>query len=90
MDQDSFTRTGRDAGSASGYGSRPELDREATADPGYGRREPSGHSSVGHDRSSDDGVGRIRGFLEDQLRERPLPTLLAGVLAGWIAGKLLR
>ena len=29
-------------------------------------------------------------FLEDQLRERPLPTLLLGVLAGWIAGKLLR
>lgn len=34
--------------------------------------------------------GAIMGFLEQQLDERPLPTLLLAVAAGWLAGKLLR
>lgn len=34
--------------------------------------------------------GAIMGFLEQQLTERPLPTLLLAVAAGWLAGKLLR
>ena len=38
---------------------------------------------------ADDGAG-LTGFLERQLRERPLPTLLAAVAAGWLVGKLLR
>lgn len=38
----------------------------------------------------DDGVGMIHGFLEEQLRLRPLPTLLAALAAGWVVGKLLR
>ena len=37
-----------------------------------------------------DDIGRVRSFLETQLRERPLPTLLAAVAAGWLAGKLLK
>ena len=37
-----------------------------------------------------DDMGRIRSFLEDQLRERPLPTLALAVAAGWLAGKLLK
>jgi hypothetical protein len=35
-------------------------------------------------------IGGLRALLEQQLRERPLPTLLLGVAAGWLAGKLLR
>lgn len=35
-------------------------------------------------------LGRIRAVLERQLRDRPLPTLLLCVAAGWLAGKLLR
>lgn len=35
-------------------------------------------------------TGMVHGFLEQQLRARPLPTLLAAVATGWIVGKLLR
>ena len=35
-------------------------------------------------------IGRVREFLEGQLRARPLPTLLVAVAAGWLAGKLLK
>lgn len=34
--------------------------------------------------------GAILTFLERQLNDRPLPTLLLAVAAGWLAGKLLR
>jgi hypothetical protein len=34
--------------------------------------------------------GGVRGFLDQQLRERPIPTLLAAVAAGWLVGKMLR
>lgn len=39
---------------------------------------------------SGDDVGRVRAIVERQLRERPLPTLLLAVAAGWLAGKVLR
>ena len=35
-------------------------------------------------------TGPIRSFLERQLQERPLPTLVGAVAAGWLVGKLLR
>jgi hypothetical protein len=50
-------------------------------------------AAMHHERSSalhEEGSGAIRGFLERQLDERPLPTLLAAVAAGWLIGKLLR
>lgn len=34
--------------------------------------------------------GAITAFLGRQLNDRPLPTLLAAVAAGWLVGKLLR
>jgi hypothetical protein len=40
--------------------------------------------------NSADSPGPIRNFLEQQLQDRPLPTLLAAVAAGWLVGKLLR
>lgn len=84
-------------GNASGYGgpggagvpddalaedswSEPERGRRTGAfeDGGYGdEREPHEH-------------GAVVSFLEDQLRARPLPTLLAAVAAGWLVGKILR
>lgn len=48
--------------------------------------EPYSGSAPAHD----EGPGMIQAFLEQQLRERPLPTLLVAVAAGWVAGKLLR
>jgi ElaB/YqjD/DUF883 family membrane-anchored ribosome-binding protein len=35
-------------------------------------------------------VDELRGDLERQVRTRPLQTLLIGVAAGWLAGKILR
>ena len=49
------------------------------------REHPRGGSPPRED--EEDG---LTGFLERQLRERPLPTLLAAVAAGWLVGKLLR
>lgn len=52
---------------------------------------PIPKSSAGEDSMEHDaGPGPIRSFLEHQLQDRPLPTLLAAVAAGWLVGKLLR
>jgi hypothetical protein len=87
MDHDPFTGTGQDAGPSYGY--PPESERGQASAPGrdgHASAPTAGRGEAGHSEE----IGRIRSFLEDQLRERPLPTLLLGVLAGWIAGKLLR
>ena len=84
MDQDPFASTGQSAGHS--YPPEPEIEIEAPSAP-YGG---STHTPAGTRRPDTGDGGRVRAFLEDQLRERPLPTLLLGVLAGWIAGKLLR
>ncbi|HEX6069059.1 MAG TPA: hypothetical protein VFZ18_04530 [Longimicrobiaceae bacterium] len=89
MDQDPHTGTGQDAGHSYGYGSEAEIERETASARGY-PRPGSAPIPAGKQGPHPDEVGRIRMFLEDQLRERPLPTLLLGVLAGWLAGKLLR
>lgn len=86
MDQDSHTGIGQETASH-GYGSAP--DTEATYPRGSEGR-PSTGAGAGSEAAHADDIGRVRSFLEDQLRERPLPTLLLGVLAGWLAGKLLR
>jgi hypothetical protein len=38
----------------------------------------------------DNDVGSLRSDLGRQMRERPLQTLLVGVAAGWVVGKILR
>jgi hypothetical protein len=89
MEQDPFAGTGQDAGQAYAYGADPGIHSGAPA----GReddREGFWDDPAGREARDSDDAGRIRSFLEEQLRERPLPTLLLGVLAGWIAGKLLR
>jgi ElaB/YqjD/DUF883 family membrane-anchored ribosome-binding protein len=45
-------------------------------------------SVAGYLRSND--ARKLRGDLERQVRERPVQTLLIGVAAGWLAGKILR
>ena len=45
-------------------------------------------SAAGYLRSND--VEQLRGDLRRQMRERPLQTLLIGVAAGWVVGKILR
>lgn len=45
-------------------------------------------SVAGYLRNND--VDSLRRDLERQMRERPLQTLLVGVAAGWLAGKILR
>lgn len=40
--------------------------------------------------SHDGGTRRILAVLGQQLEERPLPTLLLAVAAGWLVGKILR
>ena len=45
-------------------------------------------SVAGYLRNND--VDGLRRDLERQMRERPLQTLLVGVAAGWLAGKILR
>lgn len=47
-------------------------------------------SPLGSSPRAQEETGMVHGFLEQQLRDRPLPTLLAAVAAGWIVGKLLR
>ena len=42
------------------------------------------------EREQRDEPGAIVTFLEGQLRERPIPTLIAAVAAGWLVGKILR
>lgn len=37
-----------------------------------------------------DHPGMLHGFLDEQLRVRPLSTLIAAVALGWVVGKLLR
>lgn len=79
MDQDPFADATRDSGNAHGYGPEAEDDRplsERSTAPEWSPPRPDS--------------GGLRGLLEHQVRERPLPTLLLGVLAGWVAGKLLR
>lgn len=45
-------------------------------------------SVAGYLRNND--VDSLRRDLERQMREKPLQTLLVGVAAGWLAGKILR
>lgn len=45
-------------------------------------------SVAGYLREGD--VERVRRDLERRVRERPLQSLLLGVAAGWVAGKILR
>lgn len=86
MDQDPFAGTGQNAGQSYDYGSGSQSQNEAAS---ANRYAGSGSSEVPAGQEAGE-IGHVRSFLEDQLRERPLPTLLLGVLAGWIAGKLLR
>lgn len=53
------------------------------------RSEPRGATTTAEIAAEDD-MGPVATFLARQLHERPLPTLLAAVAAGWLVGKLLR
>lgn len=72
------------------YASTDELNEATERLESFSWDEPRPRSRVDDEEGDGEGVGMIHGFLEDQLRLRPLPTLLAAVAAGWVVGKLLR
>ena len=44
-----------------------------------------------HDLGAQAGMcSKLEEFLENQLRSRPVATLLAAVAAGWVVGKIVR
>ena len=99
MEQDDFAAEPADAGARipnqTGWAGREELEdadfleEAAWADSRRPLRGSRPSDASGNFLDSED-VGRVRAIAERQLRERPLPTLLLAVAAGWLAGKLLR
>ena len=67
------------------YSSRPSAADEARPHAGRNHAEREDRSDA--EAEERDGV---TAFLDEQLRSRPVPTLLAAVAAGWIVGKILR
>ena len=52
------------------------------------RRNPEARPNEGY--GGADLVGAATDILGAQLRDRPIPTLLVAVAAGWLLGKILR
>ena len=75
-----------DASDSTGFSTPQDVEFDADLDAQSERLRRGDRPSL----FDGDDMGRIRSFLEDQLRERPLPTLALAVAAGWLAGKLLK
>ena len=77
--------------SASSPSGSPEFTNRGPRD-GMEDRSPyadaESHSPV--DGAAHDDHGGVEEFLENQLRSRPVATLLAAVAAGWVVGKIVR
>lgn len=93
-DDRSFPAQGQAYTAPSGETSRRESDELYDTAERLERSSWDRMQSEAHAHDADPGEserpGPIMSFLEHQLDQRPLPTLLLAVAAGWLAGKLLR
>ena len=80
----------RSTSGSGGYGG-PGAEMDDTADridhTSWDRFAPRSGIEAG---DGEEEAGMLHSLLEEQLRVRPLPTLLAALALGWVVGKLLR